>query len=149
MGFGHRIYKKDDPRSNIIKEYSIALSKTKYGRPNIVEVSKNIERRMVEEKKIYPNLDFYSASAYNQCGIHTYLTLNIEISSRLYLLSRGLPAGLLISSNNASPRRSSDLCQTIQVLSLWPSLRSTKDRNYDSNLMPLIHISTNISIWYD
>jgi 2-methylcitrate synthase len=71
MGFGHRIYKKDDPRSNIIKEYSIALSKTKYGRPTLVEVSINIEKRMIEEKKIYPNLDFFSASAYNQCGIHT------------------------------------------------------------------------------
>jgi len=33
MGFGHRIYKKDDPRSNIIKEYSIALSQGKNGRP--------------------------------------------------------------------------------------------------------------------
>ena len=50
----------------------MALSKTQYGRPNLVEVSKNIEKRMIEEKKIYPNLDFYSASAYNQCGIHTY-----------------------------------------------------------------------------
>jgi 2-methylcitrate synthase len=72
MGFGHRIYKKDDPRSTIIKEYSSALSQTPFGRPTIVEISKNIERRMIEEKKIYPNLDFYSASAYNQCGIHTY-----------------------------------------------------------------------------
>ena len=72
MGFGHRIYKKDDPRSNIIKKYSIELSKTKFGRPTVVAISQNIERRMIEEKKIYPNLDFYAASAYNQCGIHTY-----------------------------------------------------------------------------
>lgn len=71
MGFGHRIYKKEDPRSDIIKEYSIQLSKTKHGKPLLVEVSKNIEKRMIEEKKIYPNLDFYSASAYHQCGIHT------------------------------------------------------------------------------
>lgn len=71
MGFGHRIYKKDDPRSNIIKKYSIELAKTKYGRPLIVDISKNIEARMINEKKIYPNLDFYSASAYNQCGIPT------------------------------------------------------------------------------
>lgn len=71
MGFGHRIYKKDDPRSNIIKECSIQLSKTKYGRPLIVEISKNIEARMIKEKQKYPNLDFYAASAYNQCGIHT------------------------------------------------------------------------------
>jgi 2-methylcitrate synthase len=82
MGFGHRIYKKDDPRSTIIKEYSIALSKKKWGRPLVLEVSQNIERRMVEEKKIYPNLDFYSASAYNQCGIHTYLPLYPATSSR-------------------------------------------------------------------
>ena len=42
MGFGHRIYKKDDPRSNIIKEYSIELTKKSRGRPLLVEVSKNI-----------------------------------------------------------------------------------------------------------
>lgn len=71
MGFGHRIYKKQDPRSDVIKEYSIALSQKKGGRPLIVEISKNFETRMIKEKDKYPNLDFYSASAYNQCGIHT------------------------------------------------------------------------------
>lgn len=71
MGFGHRIYKKDDPRSNIIKEYSIELSKKPWGRPLIIDISKNIEERMIKEKQKYPNADFYSASAYNQCGIHT------------------------------------------------------------------------------
>ena len=82
MGFGHRIYKKDDPRSSVIKEYSIALSKTKFGRPLIVEISQNIEKKMIEEKQKYPNLDFYSASAYNQCGIHTYLFVKLVISLR-------------------------------------------------------------------
>lgn len=71
MGFGHRIYKKEDPRSDIIKEYSFELAKKPYGRPLLVEVSRNIENRMINEKKIYPNLDFYAASAYNQCGIRT------------------------------------------------------------------------------
>jgi 2-methylcitrate synthase len=85
MGFGHRIYKKDDPRSNIIKKYSIELSKTQYGRPTIVAISQNIEKRMIEEKKIYPNLDFYSASAYNQCGIHTYSYRYAATSSPLSL----------------------------------------------------------------
>lgn len=47
MGFGHRIYKKEDPRSDIIKEYSIALSKTKHGKPLLVDISKNIESRMI------------------------------------------------------------------------------------------------------
>lgn len=71
MGFGHRIYKKEDPRSEIIKQYSIDLAKTSYGKPLLVEISKNIEKRMINEKKIYPNLDFFSASAYHQCGIRT------------------------------------------------------------------------------
>jgi len=48
MGFGHRIYKKQDPRSDVIKEYSIALSQKKGGRPLIVEISKNIENRMIK-----------------------------------------------------------------------------------------------------
>jgi len=71
MGFGHRIYKKEDPRSEIIKQYSTELAKKSYGRPLLVEISKNIEKRMITEKKIYPNLDFFSASAYHQCGIRT------------------------------------------------------------------------------
>jgi 2-methylcitrate synthase len=105
MGFGHRIYKKDDPRSSIIKQYSIALSKTKYGKPTVVAISQNIEKRMIEEKKIYPNLDFYSASAYNQCGVHTYILRYIAISSRLFSLSLGHRAGLRISSSNENRRR--------------------------------------------
>lgn len=47
MGFGHRIYKKEDPRSDIIKQYSIQLSSKPYGKPLLVEVSKNIENRMI------------------------------------------------------------------------------------------------------
>lgn len=104
MGFGHRIYKKDDPRSNIIKEYSLALSKTQYGRPRILEVSQNIEARMIKEKQKWPNLDFYSASAYNQCGIHTYLLIYSVTSSRLSSSFRGPPDGQHISLSNASPR---------------------------------------------
>lgn len=47
MGFGHRIYKKEDPRSDIIKGCSIELSQKAYGKPMLVEVSKNIESRMI------------------------------------------------------------------------------------------------------
>ena len=78
MGFGHRIYKKEDPRSDIIKGCSIELSQKAYGKPMLVEVSKNIESRMINEKKIYPNLDFYAASAYHQCGIRTYFLFDSE-----------------------------------------------------------------------
>jgi 2-methylcitrate synthase len=66
MGFGHRIYKKGDPRSDIIKEYSRKLTQTKYGNPLLYKISERIEEIMLKEKKMFPNLDFYSASAYNQ-----------------------------------------------------------------------------------
>lgn len=66
MGFGHRIYKKGDPRSDIIKEYSRKLSLTKYGKPMLYNISERIETIMMTEKKMFPNLDFFSASAYHQ-----------------------------------------------------------------------------------
>lgn len=82
MGFGHRVYKNGDPRSDIIKSYSQKLSKTKNGKPTLYEVSEKIESIMVNEKKIFPNLDFFSASAYNQCGIPTEFFTPIFVISR-------------------------------------------------------------------
>lgn len=65
MGFGHRVYQKGDPRSDIIKDYSRQLSETKFGDKTLFEISCHIEELMLKEKKIYPNLDWYSASAYH------------------------------------------------------------------------------------
>lgn len=47
MGFGHRVYKKEDPRSNIIKKYSILLSEKPYGAKKLVDISKHVEARMI------------------------------------------------------------------------------------------------------
>lgn len=83
MGFGHRVYKKQDPRSAIIKEYSKKL--TEHGpAPNklLFQVSEHIENRMIKEKNKHTNLDFYSASAYHQLGIPTYLFTPIFVISR-------------------------------------------------------------------
>ena len=82
MGFGHRVYKKEDPRSPIIKQISVDLSKSKFGNPKLVEISKKIESLMIERFKIPPNLDFYSASAYNQLGIPTAFFTPIFVISR-------------------------------------------------------------------
>jgi 2-methylcitrate synthase len=66
MGFGHRIYKKGDPRSDIIKEFSRKLSNTSKGSPLLFKISERIEEIMQKEKRMFPNLDFFSASAYHQ-----------------------------------------------------------------------------------
>jgi len=82
MGFGHRIYKNGDPRSDIIKEYSKKLSQTKFGNPLLYKISERVEDVMLNEKKMFPNLDFFAASAYHQCGIPTKFFTPIFVISR-------------------------------------------------------------------
>jgi len=82
MGFGHRVYKKEDPRSPIIKEYSKKLCERPKGNKTLFAVSEHVENRMLKEKKMFPNLDFYSASAYNQCGIPTTFFTPIFVIAR-------------------------------------------------------------------
>jgi 2-methylcitrate synthase len=81
MGFGHRVYKISDPRSDIIKEWSRKLSE--HARDGyLYAVSERIEKVMWDEKKLFPNLDFYSASAYHFCGIATPLFTPIFVMAR-------------------------------------------------------------------
>ena len=84
MGFGHRVYKNGDPRSDIIKEYSkqLSLSKLKYSNQLLYNISDKIEGIMINEKKIFPNVDFFAASAYHQCGIPTEFFTPIFVISR-------------------------------------------------------------------
>jgi 2-methylcitrate synthase len=82
MGFGHRVYKHSDPRSVIIQAWSKSLSEhAKDG--YLYNVSEAIEKVMRDEKKLFPNLDFYSATAYHFCGIPTPLFTPIFVMSRL------------------------------------------------------------------
>lgn len=82
MGFGHRVYKDCDPRSDIIKAWSQKMAEMKQDM-KLYEVSERIEEVMWREKKLFPNLDFYSASAYHYCGIPTSLFTPIFVMSRL------------------------------------------------------------------
>jgi len=68
MGFGHRVYQNGDPRSPIIKAWSKKLAADS-GNEMLFNISERIEKIMAKEKKLFPNLDFYSASAYHYCGI--------------------------------------------------------------------------------
>mmetsp|Transcript_13170 Transcript_13170/g.48022 ORF Transcript_13170/g.48022 Transcript_13170/m.48022 type:complete len:553 (-) Transcript_13170:84-1742(-) len=71
MGFGHRIYKGGDPRNAVFKRYSQELSKRPNGMPSLFAISERIEDVVADEKRLYPNADFYAASAYAQIGIPT------------------------------------------------------------------------------
>jgi len=81
MGFGHRVYKKSDPRSDIIKPWAERLSAL-MGEPMLYAVAERIEAVMRRERSLFPNLDFYSAVVYHCCGIPTELFTPIFVISR-------------------------------------------------------------------
>ncbi|MCG8435730.1 MAG: 2-methylcitrate synthase [Gammaproteobacteria bacterium] len=82
MGFGHRVYRESDPRNVVIKEWSRKLAK-EAGDKRLYPVSETIEKVMWDEKHLFPNLDFYSATAYHFMGIPTALFTPIFVCSRL------------------------------------------------------------------
>lgn len=82
MGFGHRVYKDCDPRSDIIKVWSRKCGEF-VGSLVLYDISERIEAVMRREKNLFPNLDFYSASAYHYAGIPTSLFTPIFVMSRL------------------------------------------------------------------
>ena len=82
MGFGHRVYSVADPRNKVIREWARKLC-ADAGKDNLFAVSESIENLMWDEKKLFPNLDFYSASAYHSMGIATPLFTPIFVMSRV------------------------------------------------------------------
>jgi 2-methylcitrate synthase len=82
MGFGHRVYKRSDPRSDIIKKWSEKLSK-EASDGYLYAVSESIEKVMWDEKKLFPNVDFYSATAYHFCHVPTAMFTPVFVMSRI------------------------------------------------------------------
>ncbi|EFA81520.1 citrate synthase [Heterostelium album PN500] len=82
MGFGHRVYRNGDPRNPIIKEWSKRLANEQGGNMKLFEISERVEQVVFREKKMFPNLDFYSASAYSQVGIPTLFFTPVFVISR-------------------------------------------------------------------
>ena len=82
MGFGHAIYKDNDPRNGIIKVWSERLAND-VGDTVLYPVSVRCEEVMWREKKLFCNADFFHASAYHFMGIPTKLFTPIFVMSRV------------------------------------------------------------------
>jgi citrate synthase len=81
-GFGHRVYHTEDPRATHLRQMSKDLGQ-RTGETIWYEMSQRIEALVRAEKKLYPNVDFYSASTYHALGIATDLFTPIFAVSRI------------------------------------------------------------------
>jgi citrate synthase len=94
-GFGHRVYRTDDPRATHLRIMSEELGKST-GQEDLYLMSKRVEETVRGEKKLNPNVDFYSASTYYSLGIP------IDLYTPIFAVSRmsGWTAHVLEQYNN-------------------------------------------------
>jgi citrate synthase len=82
MGFGHAVYKTEDPRATHLRQFSREMGE-QAGETKWYEMSRRVEEVMMAEKRLYANVDFYSASAYYSMGIPLDLFTPIFAVSRI------------------------------------------------------------------
>jgi citrate synthase len=82
MGFGHRVYKTEDPRATHLRRLSRELGE-RSGQTRWYEISERVEKVVMEEKGLYPNVDFYAASVYHSLGVPTDLMTPIFALARM------------------------------------------------------------------
>jgi citrate synthase len=81
-GFGHRVYRTEDPRATHLRMFSESLGKST-GQENLYLMSKRVEETIKAEKKLNANVDFYSASTYYSLGIPTDIFTPVFAVSRM------------------------------------------------------------------
>jgi citrate synthase len=82
MGFGHAVYKTEDPRATHLRQFSKEIGEAA-GDSKWYEISRKVEEVMMSEKGLYPNVDFFSASTYYMMGIPLDLYTPIFAVSRI------------------------------------------------------------------
>lgn len=81
-GFGHRVYRTEDPRARFLRRLSRDLGE-QVGELKWWEITRKVEEVVFQEKGLYPNVDLYSASTYHYMGIPTDLFTPIFALSRI------------------------------------------------------------------
>jgi citrate synthase len=81
-GFGHRVYRCEDPRVTVLRDCAESISELA-GEGKNYAITREIERVVLEKTKVYPNVDLYTASLYHAMGIPTELFTPIFAISRV------------------------------------------------------------------